>query len=79
LNITGRPCLRQNSIASSGVVTGPGVPGTTATPQTNTQQHYFQIMQLQREIHFFVLKLSVKLYFTVLETINITFIMSKLN
>jgi len=32
LNMTGRPYLRQNSMASSVVVTGPGVPGTTGTP-----------------------------------------------
>lgn len=32
LKITGRPCLLQNSTASSALVTGPSVPGTIGTP-----------------------------------------------
>lgn len=30
--MTGKPCLTQNSLASSLVVTGPSVPGTIGTP-----------------------------------------------
>jgi hypothetical protein len=49
LKITGRPCFRQKSMASSDVVTGPGVPGTTATPQTDKHEHYFLIMLRKAE------------------------------
>lgn len=40
LNITGKPCLLQKSLASSLVVIGPSVPGTIGTPVKDSEVEY---------------------------------------